>query len=82
MHVYVYLPIVTILNFYRAYIYIYIYVAINIYVARSCHKAIMVITGRAHCYTFCIFRSLLMQFEHSFGLGGESILDVHYLQYA
>ena len=32
---------------------------------RSCHKAIMVITGRAHCYTFCIFRSLLMQFEHS-----------------
>ena len=40
---------------------------------RSCHKAIMVITGRAHCYTFCIFRSLLMQFEHSFGLGGESL---------
>ncbi len=32
---------------------------------RSCHKAIMVITVRAHCYTFCIFRSLLMQFEHS-----------------
>ncbi len=22
---------------------------------RSCHKAIMVITGRAHCYTFCIY---------------------------
>ena len=49
---------------------------------RSCHKAIMVITGRAHCYTFCIFRSLLMQFEHSLGLGGESLLDVHYLHYA
>ena len=32
---------------------------------RSCHKAIMVITGRAHCYTFCIFRSLLMQFEQN-----------------
>ncbi len=28
----------------------------------------MVITGRAHCYTFCIFCSLLMQFEHSVGL--------------
>ncbi len=40
---------------------------------RNCHKAIMVITGRAHCYTFCIFRSLLVQFEHSFGLGGESL---------
>ncbi len=24
-----------------------------------------------------VFRSLLMQFEHSLGLGGESILDVH-----
>ncbi len=22
---------------------------------RSCHKAIMVITGRAHCYSFCIY---------------------------
>ncbi len=42
----------------------------------------MVITGRAHCYTLCIFRSLLMQFEHSLGLGGESLLDVHYLHYA
>ncbi len=26
--------------------------------------------------------SLLMQFEHSLGLGGESLLDVHYLHYA
>ncbi len=25
--------------------------------AGSCHKAIMVITGRAHCYMFCIFCS-------------------------
>ncbi len=60
-------------------IYIYIYPVPKF---RSCHKAIMVITGRAHCYTFCIFRSLLMQFEHSLGLGGESLLDVHYLHYA
>ncbi len=49
---------------------------------KSCHKAIIVITGRAHCYTFFIIRSLLMQFEQSVGLGGESLLDVHYLQYA
>ncbi len=59
-----------------------IYIYMKIYKFRSCHKAIMVITGRAHCYTSCIFRSLLMQFEHSLGLGGESLLDVHYLHYA
>ena len=40
-------------------------------ICRGCHKAIMVTTRRAHCHTFCIFRSLLMQFEHSFELGGE-----------
>ena len=38
---------------------------------RSCHKAIMVITGRAH-YCRPIFHSLPMQFEDSLGLGGES----------
>ena len=36
---------------------------------KSCHKAIMVITGRAHCYIFCMFRSLPVQFV---GLGKES----------
>ncbi len=48
---------------------------------RSCHKAIMVITGRAHCYTFCIFRSLLMQFEHSFGRSLFAICIAHCSQF-
>ncbi len=52
---------------------IYIYIYIYIYYTH-CYTA--------HCYTFCIFRSLLTQFEHSLGLGGESLLDVHYLHYA
>ena len=34
---------------------------------------IMVTTGRAYCYTLCIFCSLLVQFEHSIGLGDESV---------
>ena len=33
---------------------------------------IFALDRRAHCYTFCIFHSLLMQFEHFLGLGGES----------
>ena len=49
-----------------------------IYKFRSCHKAIMVTTGRAHCIHNCILRSLFIQFEHSLDWVESLVKGVHY----
>ena len=42
-----------------------------------------IIAGRADCYTFCIFSSLLMHlFEYSWIGWRDSIWNVHYKHYA
>ena len=41
--------------------YIYIYIVFDIHVPKcmSCHKAIVVITGRAHCFHDCIYKYMI-----------------------
>ena len=45
---------------------------------RSCNKAIMVTTGRAHCIHNCILCSLFIQFEHSLDWVESLVRGVHY----
>ena len=49
---------------------------------RSCHKAIMVTTGRAHCIHNCILCSLFIQFEHSLDWVESLVKGVHYWKIA
>ena len=39
----------------------------------SCHNAIMVVTGRAHCSILLYITLQIHSVEHSYGLGGESL---------
>ena len=48
----------------------------------SCHNAITVVTGRAHCSILLYITLQIYSVEHSYGLGGEYLRDVHYLYYA
>ena len=62
------------------YIYIYMYIYIYIYIHRlpkftSCHNAIMVVTGRAHCSILLYITLQIHSVEHSNGLGGESLRE-------
>ena len=41
----------------------------------SCHNAIMVVTGRAHCSILLYITLQIHSVEHSYGLGGESLRE-------
>ena len=70
---FIYLIIITYLLLFNLYICIY-----PVPKFRSCHKAIMVTTGRAHCIHNCILRSLSIQFEHSLDWVESLVKGVHY----
>ena len=53
-------------------IYIYIY---RLPKFTSCHNAIMVVTGRAHCSILLYITLQIHSVEHSYGLGGESLRE-------
>ena len=41
----------------------------------SCHNAIMVVTGRAHCSVLLYITLQIHSVEHSYGLGGEFLRE-------
>ena len=74
-------------NFFLSIVYIYIYIwwlhnailqCVTVHRVpkfTSCHNAIMVVTGRAHCSILLYITLQIHSVEHSYGLGGECLRE-------
>ena len=68
-------------NYIFTLLYLYIYAILQCVTVHrvpkftSCHNAIMVVTGRAHCSILLYITLQIHSVEHSYGLGGESLRE-------